>query len=387
MQQIDALTWAGQHQQVVERSEAQLRDTHLRAASQMLLRAARLESLVALGRLADAALEADAMMALAKPAGQGTALRARALAGRSLVLMRCGQVRAAQDVAQEAVEQARRAGDERLLAACLLRLGESQFRATHNEAALATAQQAADVFEHLGDLVGLGRTFWVKAFAHARLAQQEASRSAALQAEAMARQTGDQWGLANALNVLTLTNKDIAQRLALSLQAAHAYEHAGQTYGRMLAIGNYCLALAELGLYRQALRRAQELLDAVRHLGAKQYLTLQLGASINWLIQLGDLDAVHALWPEYAAAVAEVDEPITRGDFDLFASALDLAEERHGDQISATHAQHFLAQTLATARSVSYLPRLWQLIAYWFQTRSRTKASMPSAPPPRFPSM
>ncbi|MEP6969226.1 MAG: GAF domain-containing protein, partial [Betaproteobacteria bacterium] len=328
MHQIDALSWAGQHQQVLARCEVLLGNTRLRSASRMALYTARLESLVALVRLADAALDADAMMALAERVSQGTVLRARALTGRSLVLMRQGQVRAAEDAAQAAVDQARRSDDERLLAACLLRLGEAQFRATHNEASLATAQQMADLFERLRDPVGLGRTFWVRAFAHARLAQQEASRAAAFQAEVLARQTGDQWGLANALNVQTFTNKDIAQRMALSQQAEQAYGRAGQTYGRSLAIGNYCLALAELGLYRQALRRAQELLDAVRHLGAKQNLTLQLGGNINWQIQLGDLDAVHALWPEYAAAVAEVDEPISRGDFDLFASALDLAEGR-----------------------------------------------------------
>ena len=57
-----------------------------------------------------------------------------------------------------------------------------------------------------------------------------------------------------------------------------------------MAIGNLCLALAELGLYRRAYRQGQALLDLCRDTGARLNQTLQQGGMLGWLIALGELD-------------------------------------------------------------------------------------------------
>ncbi len=62
-----------------------------------------------------------------------------------------------------------------------------------------------------------------------------------------------------------------------------------------------------------------------RRMGAWQHLTLELGAVLGWMLALGDLQSARERWPEYQALVTKLDEPVTRGDSNLWASTLALA--------------------------------------------------------------
>ena len=91
---IDAvrdLAWAGQHAQAVERCSQELAATNLAPAQQMELRSLRSESLIAQGRFADAAVDAAAMLELAR-VHKHSRLRAEALQCEALVRMAGAQL-------------------------------------------------------------------------------------------------------------------------------------------------------------------------------------------------------------------------------------------------------------------------------------------------------
>ena len=267
----------------------------------MELIALRVESLIAEGRLADAADDAASMRVLADE-HPDPVMVTRARDSEALVLMRRGQVYDAVPVAQQALHSARATGDTALVAHGLLRLGEVQLRAGQQAVALVSAREARDRFEQLGDRVGQGRSFWLTAFAHDRLGQPADSHAAAKQAVTLARESGDFCGLGNALQVQSFSSNDIADRMELLRQAETAFERAGQVMGRGLALANQCVALVELGLYRQATRRGKPLAELAERLGLPHFLALNRGAEISRLIQLGDLDAVDQWWPAYDRA-------------------------------------------------------------------------------------
>ncbi len=299
------------------------------------------------GRLADAALDAAEMLSLAGT-GQPASLKVKALNRQALVLMRMGKPSAALQVASEAVALAEAGRDEPLLAQSLLRLGEAQFRCLQYDRAVASGQRAARLFESAGDAVGQGHAHWVTAFAHSRHSQDELSRGAAQRAVELARRTGDAQGLGNALNVLSFSCKDIAERIALQEQAALAYERAGAAFGRAMVMGNLSLAFAELGLYRHACRLGEEVMRLCQTMGAGLNRTLQFGGVLGWMIALGDLAAVRERWPEYDALVTEFDEPATRAERTLRASALALAE---GNPAAAVKSLRSLLKEARQAKS------------------------------------
>ena len=261
VQHIRSLAWNGQHVAAIERCRQALAGRPLAASIRMELMALEVESLVADGRLAEAADTAASMRTLAD-ARPDAVMVTRARDSEALVLMRRGRVNEAVPVAQQALHSARMAHDAALVPHGLLRLGEAQLRAGQQAAALVSAREAHDRFAILGDLVGRGRSFWLTAFAHDRLGQPADSQAAARQAVTLAREAGDFWGLGNALLVQSFSSNDIADRMELLRQADAAFARAGQVHGRNLALGSHCLALAELGLYRQATRRGQPVGEA-----------------------------------------------------------------------------------------------------------------------------
>jgi signal transduction histidine kinase/CheY-like chemotaxis protein len=319
------LAGAGRHEAAAELCASALQSTAPSPAQRMALLDQRADSLVAAGRTAEAESVVKSMLALAA-AEPRRALQVQALNRQVLVLLLQGQPQPALKAAQAAMVVAEAARSPLLLAQTLLSLGEAQLRAMDSAASIASAQRAASLFEALGDAAGQGRAHWVMAFAHSRRSDATLSRAAALRALELARRSSDTLGLANALNVLSFTCTDLAERMALAQEAMQAFERCGQVFRRGMALGNLCLALAELGLFRRAYRLGGDLLDICRRTDAKLNLGLQLGGMLGWQIALGELEKVRALWPEYDRVVRELNEPLTRSHHAQYASELALAE-------------------------------------------------------------
>jgi signal transduction histidine kinase/ActR/RegA family two-component response regulator/tetratricopeptide (TPR) repeat protein len=326
---VQQLAGAGKQQQAIAAATAALAAARLSKVERLAWLELRAGALVAEGRFAEAARDAEAMLALA---AAGPALRVRALCCQALVLMRLSDNKRALAVAGQAEALAARAGDAAQHRPALLCLAEAQLRAGQHDVALASAQRAAAMFEAAGDALHLGRAHWVMAFAQTRLSRNEASRREAQRALELARQCGDAYGLANALNVLSFSCQDIAERLALLQQAALAFEAAGHAYGRMNVIGNLSLVFAELGLWRRAIRTGEQCVAMAMRMGAGLNQALETGILLAWKLELGERDDVRARWPAYDALVTGLDEPLTRRDRALWRIAVALAE---GDTDSA----------------------------------------------------
>jgi signal transduction histidine kinase/tetratricopeptide (TPR) repeat protein len=256
--------------------------------------------------------EVAATAAPPSPSLDATAQHALALA-----LMRRGDSPAALVAARTAVDSAQRAGHAALHARCLLCLGEVQLRAGQREAALAAAREAASAFEALGDTVRLGHAHWLIGFVLARMSQAEASRVATERAVALARQTGDEQGLGNALNILTFSSRDIAERMRLLHQAIQAFERSGHIERRAAVMGNVALVLGDLGLYRHALRVADEALGLSRRIRDRVGVMMGLGLTLNMEVRSGQIERARARWAEYAALVDESKVPGIGVLFDL----------------------------------------------------------------------
>ena len=342
---IAALAWAGKQAQAIAAATEALAAPRLGAAQRVALLDLRAESLIAEGRFDHAALDVDEMLALADAQAQ-PALMVQALTRQAWVLMRLSQNKHALVVAERAVALAQHGGKSPLLARSLLCVAEAQLRAAQPEAAIATAEQAAALCEAAGDTVGLGRTQWLIAFAQTRLSRNEASRTAAQRAVELARRAGDGYCLANALNVLSFSCTDMAERMALLQQAAQAFERSGYADGRRLVIGNLALAFAELGLWRHACRLREQCMALADGMGATLNLALETGAVLMWKVTLGDLAGAQAMQPACDAMVTALDEPMTRGDRELWASALALAE---GDTAGAAKRLRAFLRRIRTA--------------------------------------
>ncbi len=117
------------------------------------------------------------------------ALRVLALMREAVVLMRLGQGKRGAAGGPARRWPWRRTGRDRpLLARSLLCESEAQLRGAQTESAVATAQQAAALFDAAGDLVGLGRAHWVIAVrANAPVAQRGLARGGATRRRAGAR--------------------------------------------------------------------------------------------------------------------------------------------------------------------------------------------------------
>ena len=171
---IASLARSGKQAQAIEAATAALAAPALGEAERIALLDQRAEALIAEGRFSDAALDAEAMLALA---GDTPALKIRALMRQAVVLMRLSQNKRALGVAEQALALAEAGRDPATVAGSVLCLAEAQLRAAAHDAALASAQRAAALFEALGDTAGHGRAHWLTAFAHTRLSRNDASRA------------------------------------------------------------------------------------------------------------------------------------------------------------------------------------------------------------------
>ncbi|HEY3532318.1 MAG TPA: hypothetical protein VGL43_04255, partial [Casimicrobiaceae bacterium] len=169
------LAWTGQHERAVAECNDRLASAKASDVRLALLDL-RAESHIALGRLADAAADAAAMVELARtmrtPSAESIALNRRAL-----VEMRGGaRLEDALATTRRSLACARKAGVERLLAETFLRLGEAQMRLRHDDT-LESGDAAAERFERLGDACGEGRALWIVANAYFALNDPARSRA------------------------------------------------------------------------------------------------------------------------------------------------------------------------------------------------------------------
>ncbi len=335
------LASSGQHDGAIACCSAQLDDgPSVDIGERMVLLELRARSRVALGQLAQAMRDADALQGLARRRGCAPALRVLANICAATVQMRLGRNKLALGTARHAMGVARKSRDARLIASATLCEAEAQLRVAHPDLAVDGARRAAALFGDLGDDAQRGHAFWVEAFAQTRLSNNPASRAAAQMAVALARNSGDEPGLANALNVLSFSSHDIAERLNLLRQSEQILERTGNMFGRMAVIGNLSLAFAELGLYRLACRQGELCAGMAQEMGSHLNAALERGGMIFWLLSAGDVAGARASWPRYDALVTALDEPVTQSDRALWRSYLLLAE---GDTAAAEkHLRAFL---------------------------------------------
>ena len=204
---------AGRHQEAIEAATSALKGA--KVVQRIDLLDLRAESRIALGRVAEAAGDADAMLAAAQ-AARKPALVAKALSRRALVEMRSGRPRDAASSARDALQAAERSRNTFSKAMALLRLGEAEFRSGNASAGHRASAQAAREFKALGNARYEGHAHWGCSASLSRLGKGVAADRAARKAVSLARECGDLAGLGNALNMLTFHEPDIAERMRSS---------------------------------------------------------------------------------------------------------------------------------------------------------------------------
>ncbi|HEY3564693.1 MAG TPA: hypothetical protein VGL96_06785, partial [Casimicrobiaceae bacterium] len=301
------LAWTGQHERAVAECNDRLASAKASDVRLALLDL-RAESHIALGRLADAAADAAAMVELARtmrtPSAESIALNRRAL-----VEMRGGaRLEDALATTRRSLACARKAGDERLLAETFLRLGEAQMRLRHDDT-LESGDAAAERFERLGDACGEGRALWIVGNAYFALNDPARSRACAQRAATLCRAAGDSQGLGNALNALALTDADIAENIRHLQLALEAFEAAGYVERVVIVRANLGLGYRELGLHRHALRLLHSVVEQSRRIGSRLAQVYALATALVEAVEIGDTEWASAQLPAFAELVAEVHDP------------------------------------------------------------------------------
>jgi tetratricopeptide (TPR) repeat protein len=259
------LAWIGRHAQAVEVATAALDAVGGDDLSRCDLLKARAESLLAVGEIARAGLDAQAMQALAERSGNA-ALASRALVTLSRVQMYSGQLPTALAIAEQALRGVSRSRSRPMRAEARLNLANMQSRMKRSEAALAGARAAEAEFAALGDDVQRGRALWVQAAAHDDLGQQNARDHAGREALAIASRHGDRWGEGAALNMLYRQHADLAQRLRGLQRSLACYVAIGNVSGQSAIYNNLALAYRAVGLIRRSNRMALRGLEIRRRL-------------------------------------------------------------------------------------------------------------------------
>jgi signal transduction histidine kinase/CheY-like chemotaxis protein/putative methionine-R-sulfoxide reductase with GAF domain len=185
-----------------------------------------------------------------RPHAGATAL---ALCALALVQTRQERMAEAWATAARAAEAARRSRDRGLLALALLRQATAGMQAEPGAAA-AQAEQAAQLFEALGDAAHQGQALRVLGGLRIAQADTPAHRALVQRAVALARASDDRGGEARALNTLYSGDPDLAQRVRGLHQALRVAEAAGDLFQQRAALHNLAITYQQLGLMRRALR-------------------------------------------------------------------------------------------------------------------------------------
>jgi signal transduction histidine kinase/DNA-binding response OmpR family regulator/tetratricopeptide (TPR) repeat protein len=293
-----ALAFSGRHQAAVDAATAGMADAG--AAQRFELLDLRAESHIALGGIALAAADTDAMLALAK-ASRRPALRARALTRKAYVEVRGGTLRHALKTLDEAMAAAKQAKDPAIEAATLLVLGEARFRLRDSEGGARNCMAAARLFKRLGLVVQYGRSMWGVAAARSSQGRSGESDRAAREALAVARRCGDMLGLGNALNMLTFHEVDLAQKKRLLTQALDAFVAAGYVERQGVVTHNLGLLYYALGLFPRARRLLGQAAQLYRRGGTSGGI-----ATTEWMLATLESESGNV-----SAALAHLEQAMT----------------------------------------------------------------------------
>jgi len=240
--------------------------------------AGRAEALVALGKTcnalsdyAAASAHLEAGLKLAR-AGRKEGVIGKALAGLAHVALDRGDYAAAQDWAQQALEQGGRTGDRRLEAQARHCIGLS----AHDQGEYAKAErylrQSLALRRVLGDrlgvatcLSGLGR------LAHSR-GDFAAATEFLKESLAIRQELGDRWGTAISLNnlgIMSTEQQDYAQARQYHEKSLALSREIGYRQGEANALGNLGMAAMRQGDYVAAMRYFHESLALARSLASR----------------------------------------------------------------------------------------------------------------------
>ncbi|MGA2505457.1 MAG: GAF domain-containing protein [Anaerolineales bacterium] len=330
------LAWVGQHSQAISLATRNLAERKIGPTVQMELLDLRAESYSAQGNLDLAAKDANAMVKLANSEtnlSQRTqsVLKAQALNRKSLVQMRQGKLPAALKTAVSALKSARQSGQQAIIAQCLYRMSEADWRVGQNEAGFDNAQKAIKLFQELGDISGAGRAYWSLAIGRA---SHESLRDARTALE-LCQSIGDQYGIGNALNFLMTSGKDLVENIQYGQQAIQAFEKAGYEERRAAALGNLGTLYAELGLYPHSRRLIIEGLEMNKRMGAIAGLAYGLGNLVDIELKLHSLDMARLHLEEFDEKVKTLGDP--KMDINLFTNQGDLAMAQGSPRAAVRH--------------------------------------------------
>ncbi|MFO1303894.1 MAG: GAF domain-containing protein [Burkholderiales bacterium] len=277
------------------------------------------ESRSALGDLASALDDADAMVTLARRSRRPAQL-ARALTRRAIIEIRAARSRDALATCEEALAAARRAGDPSAEAYAMTAQGEAYFRLRDLERGVKCALWAARVFKSQGDAKGYGRAMCGVAATRSAQGRVDEADRAAREALVAARRCGDRFGVGNALNLVTFHEGDIAERLRTLKQALEAFESAGYVDRQGVIIHNLGNVYSELGMTSRARRLYARAASIYRkggflgQLGTTAWVLANLEKDSGHVSEaLSHLDEALAIWKRVGSTVFPAQQAMASG--------------------------------------------------------------------------
>ena len=251
----------GQPERAIELLSRELAQPRLSAARRVALHVARARSFVVRAEIAHAEEEVGAAEKIAA-AARSPLLRIRAQLGRAYVLHRTDRNTEAEALAADAVAAARKSRNRELLASALLLQAQTQAApALQTDDTARLAEEAAALFESLGQPLGQGRALRIVAAVRLRHESNEENRAIGQRALALARASGDRLGEGTALNALFSGHRDLAIRLRGLKAALQIFIEAGELPAQASIYTNLALTYARLGLYHRARRMVRRCLE------------------------------------------------------------------------------------------------------------------------------
>ena len=279
-------------------------------AAQVAELAQRVDAHLALIELGSAEAAARQMLALAARSRSGSH-RAQALCAlahvqtRQEALADAVQTATAALQAARAVRGARRRG---LVALALLRQALANL-SPNPVAAAAQAQEAAQLFQALGDAALEGQALRVLGGLRMQREDTPEHRAIVERAIALARQAGDRTGEGRAIGTLTQGDMDLAMRLRGQQQGLQLYIAVGDRHFEATALHNLSLNYGRLGLFRRAARCIRQTI-AMREAMARPAALVLPWITTSYLEAMaGHGSAGLAAWQQVHAAHAADPQP------------------------------------------------------------------------------
>jgi tetratricopeptide (TPR) repeat protein len=269
-------------------------------------------------------------------AAKSSAFTAQAQSRLALIQMRSGKFNEALKSATAALKAARSSKRPELIALCLFRVAEAQYRKKPVREVLENAEEAARRFRALGDAAGEGRALWAVAMYHGSQGRVAEGNRAATDALALCRGCGDLYGAGNARNMLVFHEADLALSLKQSSLALADFEAAGYVERQAMMTGNMGITYGGLGLHRRARRQYIKTRAIYRSFGSSALETNALTSLVEAELAMGHLDQARAYAAELAATSETDRNPLYVANFPAVEGRVAL---RGGD--AATALKHF----------------------------------------------